>query len=72
MLLPSRVDALELDEPSPVVRRFSSIDTDFADQLERALELRPDYDAARSWRERCSWDRVAALTAAGYRAALAS
>jgi glycosyltransferase involved in cell wall biosynthesis len=72
MLLPSRVDALELDEPSPFVRRFSSIDTDFADQLERALELRPDYDAARSWRERCSWDRVAALTAAGYRAALAS
>ena len=72
MLLPSRLDTLELDEPTPFVRRFSSFEKDFAHQLDAALAVRPDYHAARSWRERCSWDRVAALTAAGYRSALSS
>jgi hypothetical protein len=72
MLLPSRLDTVVLDEPSPFVHRFSSFDTDFACQLAAALAVRPDYDAARSWRAQCSWDRVAELTAAGYRSALGS
>lgn len=70
MLLPSRLDTVVLDEPSPFVHRFSSFETDFARQLAAALAVRPDYDAAAFWRAQCNWDRVAELTVAGYRAAL--
>lgn len=72
MLLPSRLDTVVFDEPSPFVHRFSSFDSDFGHKLASALAMRPDYDAAAPWRAQCSWDRVAELTAAGYRSALDS
>jgi beta-1,4-mannosyltransferase len=70
ILLPSRLDTITLDEPSPFVHRFTSLDTDFARHLQDALLVAPDYAAAASWRETCAWDTVARLTADGYRMAL--
>ena len=70
ILLPSRLDTVALDEPSPFVHRFASLDTDFADRLEEALNVRPDFAAAAAWRASCKWDIVARLTADGYRMAL--
>jgi hypothetical protein len=59
-----------LDEPTPYVRRFTSFATDFGEQLLAALAVQPDFATAFSWREACSWDRIASLTADGYRYAI--
>ncbi len=72
ILLPARLDTVVLDEPTPFVRRFTDLESDFAPQLSATLEVAPDYAAAAHWRAESSWDRVAAMTAAGYRAALES
>jgi glycosyltransferase involved in cell wall biosynthesis len=71
IVLPRRLDTVVLDEPTPYVRRFTSFATDFGEQLLAALAVRPDFFAASSWREACSWDRVASLTAEGYCYAIA-
>ena len=71
MLLPQRLDTVALDEPSPFVHRFENLDSDFAAKLEAAFRTAPDFTAAAKWRADCTWDRVAQLTADGYRAALA-
>jgi glycosyltransferase involved in cell wall biosynthesis len=71
MLLPKRLDTVALDEPSPFVHRFERLDSDFAGQLEAAFRTAPDFSAAAKWRAECAWDRVARLTADGYRMALA-
>ena len=70
LLLPHRLDTIELDEPTPYVRRFSDIASDFRVELEAALSVRPDFAAAASWRQACNWDRIADLTIDGYRRAL--
>jgi glycosyltransferase involved in cell wall biosynthesis len=70
IMLPKHLDTVVLDEPTPYVRRFTSFVTDFGEQLAEALAVRPDFAAAASWREACNWDKVACLTAAGYRDAL--
>ncbi len=70
ILLPARLDTIVLDEPNPFVHRFSDFETDFAEALNKALTIKPDFEAAASWREACSWDKVAQLTADGYRLAL--
>lgn len=67
MLLPRRADSVELDEPTPYVRRFTDIASDFAVELDAALSVRPDFAAAASWRQACNWDRVANLVIDGYR-----
>jgi glycosyltransferase involved in cell wall biosynthesis len=72
VLLPKRLDNIVLDEPTPYVRRFASFATDFGEQLLAALTVRPDFAAASFWRESCSWNRVARLTAEGYRYAISS
>lgn len=72
LLIPSRLDTVALDEPSPFVHRFTTVQTDFATALQNALRIPPDYTAAAAWREACSWDTVARLTAELYRSALAS
>jgi hypothetical protein len=71
ILLPARLDTVALDEPSPFVHRFTSLDTDFADRLRDAFRVAPDFAAAAPWRAACAWDTVARLTADGYRMALA-
>lgn len=70
LLVPRRLTTLDLDEPSPHVRRFDSFDTDFAERLREALAIRPDFGSAAAWRAKCAWDQVARVTAAGYRQAL--
>ena len=70
LLLPRRLDTVELDEPTPYVRRFTDFATDFRIELDAALSMPPDFAAAASWRQACNWDRIADLTLDGYRCAL--
>ncbi len=70
ILLPTRLDTVDLAEPAPTVFRFDRLDTDFAEKLTLALATPSDYTAAASWRSHTAWPRLAALTADGYRAAL--
>jgi hypothetical protein len=70
LLIPSRLDTVALGEPSPFVHRFKNFETDFGPALQNALRVAPDFTAAAPWREACSWDTVARLTADGYRSAI--
>lgn len=70
LLLPRRLDTVDLDEPTPYVRRFTDLATDFRFELDAALSMPPDFAAAASWRHACNWDRIADLTMGGYRCAL--
>jgi beta-1,4-mannosyltransferase len=70
MLLPSRLDTVILDEPSPYIHRFDNINSSLAPALKAATAIAPDFEAAGQWREYTSWDRVASLTATGYRSVL--
>lgn len=70
ILMPTRLDTVDLAEPDPRVFRFEAFDTTFPQKLAAALAIAPDYKAAEGWREQISWSRVAALTAAGYREVL--
>ncbi len=70
LLLPRRLSTIDLDEPTPYVRRFTDFATDFRTELDAALALQPDFAAAAAWREACSWDRIAELTMDGYRSAM--
>ena len=72
LLLPKRLDTVELDEPSPFIHRFDQLDSDFGTKLEDAFRVAPDFAAAAQWRAGCAWDTVARLTADGYRMALAN
>jgi len=66
ILIPRRLDTVDLAEPHPLVFRFDSLDTDFRAALEAALSARPDYAAAAEWREATAWSRVAEETARVY------
>lgn len=67
ILIPRRLDTVDLAEPHPLVFRFDSLETDFRAALEAALATSPDYSAAQPWREATAWPRVAAETARVYR-----
>jgi glycosyltransferase involved in cell wall biosynthesis len=71
ILLPSRLETVDLGEPDPRVFRFDSFPTQFREKLAAALAISPDFQAAAGWREQISWPRVAELTVAGYREVLA-
>jgi hypothetical protein len=71
VLMPTRLNTVVLDEPSRFVFRFDALDDTFVAPLNAALGTAPDYAAAAPWRAECAWDRVAALTHAAYRAAIA-
>ena len=70
LLLPHRLDTVELNEPTPYVLRFTDLKTDFRRQLDAALAVPPDFAAAAPWRDACNWNHVADLTIEGYRSAL--
>lgn len=70
LILPRRLDTIELDEPTPYVRRFTDFLTDFRTELDAALSLPPDFAVAATWRDACNWDRIAELTMDGYRCAM--
>jgi glycosyltransferase involved in cell wall biosynthesis len=67
MLLPTRLDTVTLDEPTPTVRRFADVQ-EFGERLREILTVPADFAAASSWREACKWETVARLTAEAYRA----
>jgi glycosyltransferase involved in cell wall biosynthesis len=67
LLLPRRLDTVDLAEPHPLVFRFDALDTDFRPALEAALCARPDYAAAEAWRDATAWSRIAEQTARVYR-----
>ncbi len=70
LLLPARLDTVILGEPTPFVHRFTDLEQDFAPALRAALSVTPDFTAAAEWRTECGWERIARLTAEGYRRAL--
>jgi glycosyltransferase involved in cell wall biosynthesis len=70
ILLPRRLDTVDLAEPTPTVIRFDKPETDLAEKLTLALATPPDKSAATTWRETTAWPRVAALTAQSYQDAL--
>ena len=70
ILLPARLDTVDLAEPDLRVLRFDAFDARFPQKLAAALALAPDFDSAEKWREQISWTRVASLTVAGYREVL--
>jgi beta-1,4-mannosyltransferase len=67
LLIPGRLKSVDLDEPHPHVFRFDALGTDFRAKLDSALTMRPDYELAREWRQKTSWDRVAQVTSRVYR-----
>jgi hypothetical protein len=68
ILIPRRLDTIDLAEPHPLVFRFDKLETDFLPALEAALAGRPDYPAAEEWRRATAWPRIAEETARVYRA----
>lgn len=67
ILIPRRLDTVDLAEPHPLVFRFDALETDFPEALEGALGVRSDYEVARGWREATAWSKVAEETASVYR-----
>ena len=67
ILIPRRLETVDLAEPHPLVFRFEELETDFHTALEAALGNKPDYAAAEEWREATAWDRIAEKTAGVYR-----
>lgn len=68
ILIPRRLDTVDLAEPHPLVFRFDSLETDFRSALDAALSAGPDYAAAAPWRQATSWSRIAGETARVYHA----
>lgn len=72
IVLPRRLDTVDLAEPDPRIFRFNNFESDFDTVLKRALQVPSDFAGAAPWRELTSWPRIAAATAAGYRELLAA
>jgi glycosyltransferase involved in cell wall biosynthesis len=68
ILIPRRLDTVDLAEPHPLVFRFDALETDFSGALGQALAATPSYDAAAEWRKSTAWPEIAAQTARLYRA----
>ena len=69
IVLPRRLDTVDLAEPAPTIYRFDHPATDLAEKLTLALATPPDHAAATHWRAATAWPRVATLTVEGYRSA---
>jgi hypothetical protein len=67
ILLPHRLETIDLAEPHPLVFRFEDLETDFSKALDTALATKPDPAAAALWREATAWSRIAEATAQVYR-----
>jgi glycosyltransferase involved in cell wall biosynthesis len=68
ILIPHRLDTVDLAEPHPLVFRFDALETDFSEALERALAVKRDHEAAEEWRKATAWPEIAAQTARVYAA----
>jgi len=71
ILLPRRLETVELGEPHPLVRRFGDMDSAFLDDLRWGVTTSASWDEGAGWRDECSWTRVARATSEQYRRALA-
>ena len=69
IILPQRLDTVDLMEPAPTVFRFTTLD-DLGAVLERALAAPDDPQGTATWRATTSWRRIAELTAQVYRQVL--
>jgi glycosyltransferase involved in cell wall biosynthesis len=67
ILLPKRLGTVDLAEPSPLVFRFESLETDFADRLAAAVKTPANYEYAEMWRQETAWSRVAEATVRAYK-----
>jgi glycosyltransferase involved in cell wall biosynthesis len=70
ILIPSRLTTVDLHEPDPRVFRFAQVGSEFAQKLQAALQIAPDFTAAADWRGSIAWPRIAAQTVDAYRAVL--
>ncbi|MCE9612276.1 MAG: glycosyltransferase family 4 protein [Chthoniobacter sp.] len=66
ILIPRRLNTVDLAEPSPWVQRFETFATDFPSALAAALGTAPSFTAAAEWRAATAWSRVARATAEVY------
>lgn len=69
-ILPKALATVDLDEPNPRVIRIDSIQAGLAEAVAAAVDAGPDFESARSWRERTSWSAVARQHAGIYREVL--
>jgi beta-1,4-mannosyltransferase len=66
VLIPRRLNSVDLDEPHSHVFRYEALDSDFRASLDSALAVGLDYASASRWREVTKWERVAQITASVY------
>ncbi len=71
LLLPARLRAFDLAEPSDRVFRFESCESDFELRLAQALVVAPNYESAAPYRAATAWSKIAKLTAEAYHTATA-
>ncbi|MEZ5326118.1 MAG: glycosyltransferase family 4 protein [Verrucomicrobiales bacterium] len=67
IVLPQRLDTLDLGEPHSHVFRFDTVEGNFSDILRQAIATTRHSDDAKDWRTQTSWSRVAADTLNLYR-----
>lgn len=70
ILLPRRLTSIDLMEPDPTVLRYTELEIDFEEHLQRAFALGADYDRGAAWRAATSWETIAVQTADVYRRVL--
>lgn len=64
ILIPERLQTVDLDEPADRVFRFD--ETSLPDQLDRALGIGSDFASAAEWRSKTAWPAIAQQTARVY------
>jgi beta-1,4-mannosyltransferase len=67
VVLPRRLQSVDLGEPNPRVLRFSSPSEDLVLCIRRAVAIGCDFEAAAPWRQQTAWAGIAETTACTYR-----
>lgn len=70
LVLPDRLQTLDLQEPTRYVQRFHSVDEDFAATLAKAFSVPSNFATAQPWRESTAWPLIAQKTSEIYQQAL--
>jgi glycosyltransferase involved in cell wall biosynthesis len=61
ILLPKRINAIDLLEPNHLVHRYEKIDTHFMERLDRAWTTPHDLALAARWKDFIAWPRIARI-----------
>ena len=72
VVIPVRLNTVDLDEPDPRVFRFDNTKDDLMSIISAACAVGTNYDTAAKWREKTSWKKIADTTADVYRRVLES